>query len=122
MGMLAVFCTNSINILAGINGVEVGQSIVIATSVLLYLMIELVRQICCFEQYIMSACIIMPFIAVAMALYKHNRSALLIWHPNVIKPNVYDGVRICIKCMNNYCYPVLLMRSGILRKGLIAQW
>ena len=122
MGMLAVFCTNSINILAGINGVEVGQSIVIATSVLLYLMIELVRQTCCFEQYIMSACIIMPFIAVAMALYKHNRSALLIWYPNVVKPNVYDGVRICIKCMNKDCYRVLLMRSGILRKGLIAQW
>ena len=26
MGMLAVFCTNAINILAGINGLEVGQS------------------------------------------------------------------------------------------------
>lgn len=35
MGMLAVFCTNSINILAGINGVEVGQSLVIALSILL---------------------------------------------------------------------------------------
>lgn len=27
--MLAVFCTNAINIYAGINGLEVGQSIVI---------------------------------------------------------------------------------------------
>ncbi|KAG7203798.1 hypothetical protein KM043_013815 [Ampulex compressa] len=27
MGMLAVFCTNAINILAGINGLEVGQSL-----------------------------------------------------------------------------------------------
>jgi UDP-N-acetylglucosamine--dolichyl-phosphate N-acetylglucosaminephosphotransferase len=34
MGMLAVFCTNSINIYAGINGIEVGQSIVIAVSIL----------------------------------------------------------------------------------------
>jgi len=25
MGMLAVFCTNAINILAGINGIEVNQ-------------------------------------------------------------------------------------------------
>ena len=32
MGMLAVFCTNAINILAGVNGVEAGQSLVIAVS------------------------------------------------------------------------------------------
>ena len=36
MGMLAVFCTNAINILAGINGVEAGQSLVIAISVLIH--------------------------------------------------------------------------------------
>ncbi len=34
MGMLAVFCTNAINILAGINGLEAGQSVVIALSIL----------------------------------------------------------------------------------------
>lgn len=41
MMLLATFCTNCINILAGINGVEIGQALVIATSVcindLLYL-------------------------------------------------------------------------------------
>lgn len=44
MMMLSVFCTNCINILAGINGVEVGQAIVIAVSVcindLLYLNVK----------------------------------------------------------------------------------
>ena len=30
MAMLAIFCTNSINIFAGLNGIEVGQSIIIA--------------------------------------------------------------------------------------------
>ena len=34
IGMLAVFCTNAINIYAGVNGLEVGQAIVIALSVL----------------------------------------------------------------------------------------
>jgi UDP-N-acetylglucosamine--dolichyl-phosphate N-acetylglucosaminephosphotransferase len=29
MGAIAIFCPNSINILAGVNGLEVGQSIVI---------------------------------------------------------------------------------------------
>ncbi len=42
MGMLAVFCTNAINILAGVNGVEAGQSLVIAVSLLAY----------CFYQYL----------------------------------------------------------------------
>ncbi|CAO1630748.1 unnamed protein product [Sympodiomycopsis kandeliae] len=32
MAMLSTFCTHSINILAGINGVEVGQALIIATS------------------------------------------------------------------------------------------
>eukprot|EP00977_Amphora_coffeiformis_P008628 scaffold1953_cov176-Amphora_coffeaeformis.AAC.46 len=34
MGMLAVFCTNAINIYAGINGLEAGQSFVIGCAVL----------------------------------------------------------------------------------------
>ena len=34
MGMLAIFCTNAINILAGINGLEVGQSIIIGKYVM----------------------------------------------------------------------------------------
>lgn len=40
MGMLAVFCTNAINIYAGINGIEAGQSLVIAIFVLFYNLIE----------------------------------------------------------------------------------
>ena len=35
MGMLAVFCTNAINIYAGVNGIEAGQSLVIAFSILI---------------------------------------------------------------------------------------
>lgn len=35
MSMLSTFCTNSINILAGINGVEVSQALVIALSLIL---------------------------------------------------------------------------------------
>jgi len=40
MGMLAVFCTNAINIIAGINGIEVGQGLVIACSVAIFNMLE----------------------------------------------------------------------------------
>ncbi len=41
MGMLAVFCTNAINIYAGVNGLEAGQSIVIALSVIVFDVVEL---------------------------------------------------------------------------------
>ncbi|VDM47168.1 unnamed protein product [Toxocara canis] len=36
MGMMVVFCTNAINILAGINGLEAGQALVIAVSVAVF--------------------------------------------------------------------------------------
>ncbi|KAG7266911.1 hypothetical protein CRUP_005516 [Coryphaenoides rupestris] len=36
MGMLAVFCTNAINILAGINGIESGQALFISGSIILF--------------------------------------------------------------------------------------
>jgi UDP-N-acetylglucosamine--dolichyl-phosphate N-acetylglucosaminephosphotransferase len=34
MGLLVIFCTNSINIHAGVNGLEVGQTIVISVAVM----------------------------------------------------------------------------------------
>ena len=40
MGLLAVFCTNAINIYAGINGLEAGQSFVIACAVLTHNIVE----------------------------------------------------------------------------------
>jgi UDP-N-acetylglucosamine--dolichyl-phosphate N-acetylglucosaminephosphotransferase len=40
MGMLAVFCTNCVNILAGINGVEAGQSLVIAISIVIHNLVQ----------------------------------------------------------------------------------
>ena len=43
MVMLMVFSTNAINILAGVNGLEVGQSIVIGLSIVLNNFIQLIR-------------------------------------------------------------------------------
>lgn len=38
--MLCIFCTNSINILAGVNGIEVGQSIIIAVASVIYNLLQ----------------------------------------------------------------------------------
>jgi UDP-N-acetylglucosamine--dolichyl-phosphate N-acetylglucosaminephosphotransferase len=41
MVMLVVFCTNAINILAGVNGLEAGQTFVIACAVMFHNLWEL---------------------------------------------------------------------------------
>ncbi|XP_058450863.1 UDP-N-acetylglucosamine--dolichyl-phosphate N-acetylglucosaminephosphotransferase [Malaya genurostris] len=72
MGMLAVFCTNAINILAGINGLEVGQSLVIAVSIIVFNLME----ICVGnsrEAYEFSLYIMLPYLGSTLALWKYNR-------------------------------------------------
>lgn len=71
MGMLAVFCTNAINILAGINGLEVGQSVIIALSIIIFDIIELRGDQ--FKAHIFALYILIPYVATTLALLKHNR-------------------------------------------------
>ncbi|CAI8046272.1 UDP-N-acetylglucosamine--dolichyl-phosphate N-acetylglucosaminephosphotransferase [Geodia barretti] len=73
MGMLAVFCTNAINILAGINGVEVGQSVVIAASIILFNFLELAGS--WGSKHLFSLYLLLPFLAVSLALLMYN------WYP-----------------------------------------
>ncbi|KAJ1818608.1 tunicamycin resistance protein [Coemansia sp. RSA 2599] len=73
IGLMAVFCTNAINILAGINGVEVGQSIVIALSII-------VKDVANVNsgnkeaeyQHLFTLYLLLPFVAVSFALYYWN--------------------------------------------------
>lgn len=92
MGMLAVFCTNAINILSGINGLESGQSLVIAVSVLIFNFIEITG--CqqhvgligdCRTAHVFSVYFILPFTAVCAALTYHN------WYPS----RVFVGDTFC---------------------------
>ena len=71
MGMLAVFCTNAINIYAGINGIEVGQSLVIAASVLVSNLLEFNGPFR--DNQIFSMYLIVPFIACTFPLFIYNR-------------------------------------------------
>lgn len=70
--MVALFCTNAINILAGINGLEVGQSLVIALSIITFNIIEVLRGITT-EHHIFSLNVMLPYLATALALWKYNR-------------------------------------------------
>lgn len=72
---LTLFCTNSINIYAGINGIEVGQSMVIACSILLYNGIQIGREAdnASFEHCVISIYFLLPFLVISCALFMHNR-------------------------------------------------
>ncbi|XP_013178577.1 PREDICTED: UDP-N-acetylglucosamine--dolichyl-phosphate N-acetylglucosaminephosphotransferase [Papilio xuthus] len=83
MGMLAVFCTNAINILAGVNGLEVGQSVVIAMSIIVFNLIELQGDQ--YKAHSFSLHIMIPYLATTMALLKHN------WYPS----KVFVGDTFC---------------------------
>ncbi|SCU96853.1 LAMI_0F07976g1_1 [Lachancea mirantina] len=74
MSSVAIFCPNSINILAGVNGLEVGQSIVLSLIFLindtLYLLFGAEASQ---DSHKLSAILIIPFLGVSLALWKWNR-------------------------------------------------
>ena len=74
MCLLAIFCTNSINILAGINGLEVGQSLIIAATIILYNFIQILNQKedKIFEN-VFSLSIVLPFFFCSLALFIYNK-------------------------------------------------
>jgi len=76
MSLVSVFCTNSINILAGINGVEIGQSLIIAISIMINDLLfindkENFNQLS-IEAHLFSLYFILPFIGVSIGLLVHN--------------------------------------------------
>jgi len=83
MSMLAVFCTNAINIYAGINGLEAGQSFVIACAILTHNIVELSGPVA--GQHLFSIVFILPFICVTLALLYYN------WYPS----RVFVGDTFC---------------------------
>lgn len=80
MAAVSIFCPNSINMLAGINGVEVSQSLVIAALLLvndaLYLVpwsLQNSSRNPAIDSHLSSTYYLIPFIAVSLALWWQNR-------------------------------------------------
>ncbi|CAK1540491.1 unnamed protein product [Leptosia nina] len=109
MGMLAVFCTNAINIFAGINGLEVGQSVIIAVSILIFNILELKgEQI---KAHTFSLYIMIPYLATTMGLLKHN------WYPSRIfigDTFCYVSVFLFMSCLSyKISYGIIFLRFMI---------
>nr|XP_012629010.1 UDP-N-acetylglucosamine--dolichyl-phosphate N-acetylglucosaminephosphotransferase isoform X2 [Microcebus murinus] len=83
MGLLAVFCTNAINILAGINGLEAGQSLVISASIIVFNLVELEGDYR--DDHVFSLYFMIPFFFTTLALLYHN------WYPS----RVFVGDTFC---------------------------
>ncbi|GAD93855.1 UDP-N-acetyl-glucosamine-1-P transferase Alg7 [Paecilomyces variotii No. 5] len=90
MAAVAIFCPNGINMLAGINGVEVAQSLVIALLLLandaLYLAPFTPYPHPATDSHLFSIYFLLPFVGVSLALLCHN------WYPS----KVFVG--------DTYCY------------------
>eukprot|EP01029_Cantina_marsupialis_P031618 TRINITY_DN9155_c0_g1_i2.p1 TRINITY_DN9155_c0_g1~~TRINITY_DN9155_c0_g1_i2.p1 ORF type:complete len:325 (-),score=70.24 TRINITY_DN9155_c0_g1_i2:164-1138(-) len=73
IALVAVFCTNAINIYAGINGLEVGQSLVIAICCLLTNVVDIVSGYYDNVSFsIFSLMLLLPFVSVSAALFDFN--------------------------------------------------
>eukprot|EP00171_Calliarthron_tuberculosum_P014087 IDg14087t1 len=84
MALLSIFCTNAINIYAGINGLEAGQSFVIALFVLVHNVMNLnppgpVDDLVLLRaRHAVSIDMMMPFAAVTLGLLWYN------WYPSLV--------------------------------------
>ena len=83
MAMLAIFCTNAINILAGINGLEVGQSVIIAISIMIFNFAQLDGILG--DKHRFSLYFLCPYVATSLPLLWHN------WYP----ANIFPGDTFC---------------------------
>jgi len=72
MALLAIFCTNAINIYAGVNGLEAGQALVIALAALAHNAIEVGAGSSASAGHALSATLLMPLAAVTLALLRYN--------------------------------------------------
>ncbi|VDN54130.1 unnamed protein product [Dracunculus medinensis] len=72
MGIMIVFCTNAINILAGINGLEAGQALIIAISIALFNIIQLIRLETEALYHSLSLYFLLPFISTNIPLIYWN--------------------------------------------------
>lgn len=77
MACLSIFCTNAINILAGINGVEVGQTMVIVLAILANNLLAMYKWEgaggLSSEGHNFSFLFMLPLLAVIVALWIYNR-------------------------------------------------
>ncbi|CAG9461213.1 unnamed protein product [Pedinophyceae sp. YPF-701] len=72
MALVTVFCTNSINILAGVNGLEAGQTAIISASILAFNLLALGQGWGRPDAHLVSVFLVLPLFATTGALLQYN--------------------------------------------------
>lgn len=79
---LTIFCTNSINILAGVNGLEAGQTFIVACAMLLHNLVQLAgwggAEAATRDAHLFSAYLVLPLAGVTLGLLVFN------WYPSSV--------------------------------------
>ncbi|KAM6592537.1 hypothetical protein CsatA_000240 [Cannabis sativa] len=80
MFLLAVFCTNSINIHAGINGLEVGQTVVISAAIVIHNIMQIgaSTDFDYKQAHVFSIYLVQPLLATSLGLLAYN------WYPSSV--------------------------------------
>ncbi|CAL6008573.1 UDP-N-acetylglucosamine--dolichyl-phosphate_N-acetylglucosaminephosphotransferase [Hexamita inflata] len=99
----SIFCQNAVNIYAGINGIEVGQSIVAQLFALIYLVMKNINQPFT-GGYYYSAIISTIFIATSLALLKFNK-----YPAKVFVGDVFTYFAGCVYVTSAVCGDYLIM-------------
>merc|ERR1719394_741120 len=103
--MLAVFCTNAINILAGINGLEVGQSVIIASSLIIFNLMSLSGNLGHHHQF--SLYFLLPYLGTSLGLLAHN------WYPSKVFPGdtfcYFSGMTLAVVAILGHFSKTLLL-------------
>merc|ERR1719245_2140874 len=105
MAMLAIFCTNAINILAGINGLEVGQSVIIALSIMLFNFGEMDGLLGAYHRF--SLFFLCPYVATSLPLLYYN------WYPSQVFPGdtfcYFSGMTLAVVAILGHFSKTLLL-------------
>ncbi|KAJ8602988.1 hypothetical protein CTAYLR_001504 [Chrysophaeum taylorii] len=111
MVLLAVFCTNAINIYAGVNGLECGQTYAIACAILAMSAVELGRaadsdNYDATKNHLFAVTLMLPFAATTLALLRSN------WFPaNVFVGDTftnYAGMTLAVVAILAH-FPIMLV-------------
>ncbi|KAH8057612.1 phospho-N-acetylmuramoyl-pentapeptide-transferase [Aureococcus anophagefferens] len=117
MVLLAVFCTNAINIYAGVNGLEAGQTYATGVAILIMSAVELGRAVgddgvfdeaenAMARHHLFSVTLMLPFCATTLALLKSN------WFPAEVFVGDtftnYAGMTLAVVAILGH-FPVMLM-------------
>ena len=105
--LLIIFCTNAINIHAGINGLEAGQSYIIAIFILTHNIIEASYDEQGRSQHIFSMLLTAPFIGITMGLLNFN------WYPSKVfvgdSYTMLSGMTLAVSGVLGHCSKTLLL-------------